>query len=247
MVAHVLPPGGAGLPASLDPAQAAAARDLDPAREPLLFADDLTMGALRAPLAAAGVPPLPGDGLADPADLTAAWCRAVLAGGCDRLLVRGIPWGAFPGEEAGPALEGVAPGREPPPAPSWQEAFRRLAAAGAGLPAGPGPLLLVDRTGDDRWGPIGGGEAGPGAVADAAAGPVVGEAEAAGCARAVVCSHRPLDPVREAAWTALTAPEGAALAVGHPALADDLKALLPASWGVSWLPEWPAADPAQKI
>ncbi len=248
MVAHVLAPGGAGLPASLDPAQAAAARDLDVVREPLLYADDITMGALRAPLAAAGVPPVPGDGLIDPADLSAAWCRAVLAGGCDRLLVRGIPWGAFPDLEPGPALEAVAvPGFEPPAAPSWEEAARRLAAVGGGLPAGEGPLLVIDRTGEDRWGPIGGGGTGPGPWTAAVGTAVVGERDAGGVTRVVACAHRPLDRQREAAWAALTAPVGAALGVGHPALAADLAALLPAAWGVSWLPEWPAAEPLQKI
>ncbi|MFN2369607.1 MAG: glycoside hydrolase family 3 N-terminal domain-containing protein, partial [Candidatus Krumholzibacteriia bacterium] len=68
MVAHVLPPGGGGLPASLDPAQAAALRALAPDRTLVLYADDVTMGALRAPLAAAGVAGPAAAGLADPAD-----------------------------------------------------------------------------------------------------------------------------------------------------------------------------------
>ena len=92
MVAHVQPAGDGGLPASLDPAVAAAARALVPGQVLRLYADDITMGALRGPLAARGVAVPPGQGLIEPGDLSAAWCaalRAAAATGC---------WcGAFPG------------------------------------------------------------------------------------------------------------------------------------------------------
>ncbi len=55
MVAHVQRTSAGGLPASLDPAVAAAARALGGGRTLRLYADDITMGALRAPLAARGV------------------------------------------------------------------------------------------------------------------------------------------------------------------------------------------------
>lgn len=241
MTAHILGPGAVGLPASLDPAQAAAARALAADRNLRLYADDITMGALRAPLAAAGVPGPATAGLIDPADLTAAWCRAVLAGGSDRLLVRGIPWGLYPDEPRGPQpATAAAANPEPAPDPSWQEARARLAkrlepdfGAGAGV-------FLVDLTAGDRWGPLAAGEG---------AAPLPGDptATAAGARRVLVASHRPLERAQEAAWAAVAAPRGQALGVGHPALAADLRALLPPGWRVTWLPEWPGPGLPQLI
>jgi len=250
MVAHVLVPGS-DRPASLDAAVAAAARALAPARTLRLYADDITMGALRGPLgaAAAGVPA--GSGLVDPAALTAAWCGAVAAGGCDRLLVRGIPWGAWPGEPglAPPTLDAAvaaAPGGGAGPAAG--EALERL---GSLLPADFADparrLAWLDRTQGDRWGPLAAGEGAAGLPPALARAFGAVDDRVSGAERLLVTSHRPLDLGREAAWSGGLAASGVVLAVGHPALAGDLQALVPAGWRVSWLPEWPAFGRLQKI
>lgn len=251
MVAHVQQTG-AGLPASLDPATAAAARALAGGGTLDLYADDITMGALRIPLAARGVAVPAGEGLIEPAQLTAAWCAALLDGGCDRLLVRGIPWGAFPDDEPGPPL----PASVPPAVgaatsqPAWDEAHRLLARR---LPdrwlAGPGRLVWLDRTAGDRWGPLAGGEGPvglPPALAAACAGPGAA-GQAAGAGRLLITSHRPLERAQEASWAARTAARGIAVAVGHPALEADLEALLPPGWLVAWLPEFPRLGDAQIV
>lgn len=252
MVAHVQRSAHGGLPASLDPAVAAAARALAAGRALRLYADDITMGALRAPMAARGVAVPAGEGLIEPGALSAAWCAALLGGGCDRLLVRGIPWGAFAGDEPGPPLPtSFVPIRPlPAAAPSWDEARDRLAGR---LPgdwlAGPGRPLWLDRTAGDRWGPLAGGEDTMGLPEPWAAawgGPGRPD-QAAGAARLLVTSHRPLERVSEAAWAVRVARQGIAVGVGHPALGEDLEALLPAGWQVAWLPEFPRLGDAQKV
>ena len=138
----------------------------------------------------------------------------------------------------------------PTSAPSWDEALDRL---GARLPAGrladSGRLVWFDRTAGDRWGPLAGGEGTvglPGPLAAACGGPA-GPEQAAGAERLLVTSHRPLEHALEAAWAASAAPRGFAVGVGHPALGEDLKALLPAGWQVVWLPEFPRLGGAQKV
>jgi hypothetical protein len=249
MVAHVMPPGG-GLPASLDPAQAQAARALDPGRSLCLYADDITMGALRGPLAARGAV-IEGEGMVEPAALTEAWCEAILAGGCDRLLVRGIPWGLGGEGAAGPAPAAAVPAvAAPPDAASWTEARRRLAAfLPAGFAAADRTLCWVDRTAGDRWGPLGRGEGGAQLPAWLAGGfaRIAGAEEAGGCDRLLVTSHRPWGRDEDGGWIAGLAAVGQAFIVGHPSLDEDMRGLLPAGWSVAWTPEWPASGAAQKI
>ena len=237
--------GRSGLPATLDAAVAEAVRGLDPAPR-LLFTDDVTMGALRTPLAARGVAVPAGEGLVAPEDLECDWFAALASTGSDRLFVRGIPWSAFPLENEVPMVP--APVRdqddpEPDPDPSWTEVWQRLRAE---LPAdhaeGRPDLLWLDRTAGDRWGPADGTGAclvpDPGAVF----GRVAASADQAGgpSTRLLITSHRPLDrsAERRAGWRSGLASAGLALAVGHPALADDVKALIPSGWRVAYLPEW---------
>jgi hypothetical protein len=121
------------------------------------------------------------------------------------------------------------------------EARQRLAARlPVSLASPPGPPGWLDRTAGDRWGPADGASSGllphgPGAFAGTAS------AGAAGVESLLVTSHRPLDRGAEATagWLAGLAPRGVAVAVGHPALAGDLEALLPAGWEVHGTPEWP--------
>jgi len=233
----------AGAPvATLDPDRAAAARILGQGRAPLLFADDVTMGGLRQDMAALGVEVPAGAGLVEPQELSTGWLAALAGGGCDRLLVRGIPWGAFPcaGVATEAAVADIPEQLSPSPA-AWQEAWRGLADR---LPADlelaartPGWL---DRTAGDRWGPADDPDAGyllPRGHGfcrlDSGLPP--------GTDLLLVTSHRPLDAGLEGAgaWLEQLAPRGVALAVGHPSLATDLAALLPVDWEVHETPEWP--------
>lgn len=234
---------GDGLPATLDPAVQAALGERDPA-PPLVLTDDITMGALRAPMEAMGVAVPDGDGLVEPGDLGRDWFHALARAGAHRLLIRGIPWGAFPlDEEAHPSEAEPAGETEEPPAPAeaWLEAWRCLVARlPAEFTAGRPDILWLDRTAGDRWGPADGTGAGMvpdleprfGAVLRKAPQPVT---------RLLVTAHRPLDlPVeRVEGWATGLEARGQALAVGHPCLETDLAALIPADWEVTYLPEWP--------
>ncbi len=252
MVGH-LPAVVGGLPLTLDgPRLAALRRELGGGV--LLYSDDVSMGALRAPLAARGVAAPDGrrEGLVDPADLTAAWLLAVAAAGCDRLLLRGIPWRALP----------LPPdGAEPPaPAASWPQLrpadldlaqtgpdaevyaeARRRAAAPVHLRHGDARLLWFDATGQDRLGSAQRLQTAvrawwPQAVRVAAGAPPGGGELSGGSHDALlVTCHRPLT-AGQAHWLqGATAGGGTALAAGHPSLAGDLQRLLGPRWRVDAL------------
>jgi hypothetical protein len=261
MIGH-LPRGGARRsqrPATLDPAAVAAARTETAEIAPAvgLWSDDVTMGAVAVALAADGVLPLSdasnGDrgpsaaqrfGLVDPARLPPAWFAALAAAGCDRWLVRGIPWGAFPLDDAAPIDDEVAPGTEwigrrpfakaePSPVSELQEVADADAYADARRRAVPDGwsftnrtrLLWLDATRGDRWGASGieatlrGGFT---AVRRAA----LDETLAPGGEfpqNVVVTSHRPLAAaLRERLATVRWPERGSLLLLGHPALGDDL-------------------------
>ncbi|MHB8079976.1 MAG: glycoside hydrolase family 3 N-terminal domain-containing protein [Candidatus Krumholzibacteriia bacterium] len=256
MVGHLPDPRAPGSrgaprpPATLDPGALARLRALSAGRAVQLYADDVTMGALGPTLAARGVasPPADAQGMFVPASLPVAWLAAVAAGGCDRLLCRGIPWDAFP--VAGPA-GGAAPAADRagggperlPDAAVYREAWRRLAASIGGDPF-PGEtrrLLWLDTTAGDRW-----GEAAP-AVARLRGRFAIGTGTegviGAPATALLVTSHRPLAPARLADLrrAGRLAPTGTCLALGHPALADDLRDGLPAGWRLVYAPELAAA------
>jgi len=247
-------------PATLDPGALTRLRVLAAGRVLRLYADDVTMGALGPALAARGValPAVDVHGMFDPESLPRAWLAAIAQAGCDRLLCRGIPWGAFPadGPPAGsvPETDVVEVGPDGlPGAAAYQEAWRRLAATAGGnpFPDGVRRMLWLDATAGDRW-----GEAAPGvarlrgrfAIEEIAEGAVTAAAEAL-----LVTSHRPLAPERLTSLrrAGLLAWSGGCLALGHPSLADDLRGVLPQGWRLTYAPdlgdEWLAAltgDPA---
>lgn len=249
MLGH-LPTAAGRPPATLD-AEAIASLRREVGAGVLLATDDVTMGALRAPLVARGIEA--GDGLeggmVDPAVLSLAWLETVAAAGCDRLLLRGIPWRALPlpDGEVGPPLP-LAP---PPPdllatgadSPAWVEA-RRRAAAPVALRPGPLPALWFDATGADRLGEAVG-------LADRLRGlwPALTRlaaedgrlAPAAAWSQLIVTSHRPLTVGQAQLLRGLAAGSGLALAAGHPSLAGDLARLLGGDWRVDGLSDcaWP--------
>jgi len=237
-------------PATLDPAAAAAARAIA-GPGTLLWADDVTMGALRPVLEQRGVA-VAGEGLVDPADLPREWLAAVAAGDCERLLCRGIPWRAFPIPDR-PATEIRIPGLALPTtqqrAASLSQSVssgpasakaRSLLAAAAG-PLGPGPILWLDLTAGDRWGELDGelwSAADPermflrlGPADDPR-----GHPRTDSFANLVLTSHRPIaeppDPI-----SGLLAEHGRCVVLGHPSLADEMRCFLPKTWETRALPE----------
>ncbi len=232
MLGHLIAPGE-DRPASLSRQAAARARRLG-AR--LLMSDDITMGALRAPLAAGGVT-APGDGLAEPGDLTTAWLDAVDVGACDLLLCRGIPWRALPvaGQAPPAAITAPAPRRGEAPAEScWREARRR--AAVPCLDPRSGPLALWLTAPEHRWGSPdmqtlrSAGWRGRCLLVPQDTGdePPLGQLLVAGHAPAAADR---LATVRRWFHGAL-ADWGRCVVLGHPDLASQLGPLLPGGWTV---------------
>ncbi len=189
-------------------------------RPVLLVADDVTMGALREPMAARGVV-LPsgqdsGQGLVDPALLPLAWLEELLAAGLD---LRPGPY-----EESRTRMVLRLKERFTPPA---------------------GALAWLDLTPDDRWEVIShGGSAGRAdlrAVLQAGWESVLSGADLSsqgvGEFRSlVVTSHRPL-PV---GWESLLpglASGGLCLVAGHPSLGGDLASELGVGWSVTCCPD----------
>ena len=246
-------------PATLDPAAVAAARDFAPGAA--LWADDVTMGALRPHLEGALRGGISAEGLADPASLPREWFAAVAAGGCDRLLCRGIPWTAFPlGPESG--LDPVWADRAEPLAgsewaaaagaaagPAAAEARRRLA---SGVRFPDRPWVWLDALAGDRWGdlaPTSWTEAGLPAPAlrlagsDSAA--AVGKGADEPRTGLVVTSHRPLDSMLSGGRkdvvrilkAAALSDRGICLTIGHPSLAREVRGLLPPGWRIGSLYE----------
>jgi len=260
MVGHLLVGGednpGSGLPATLDPDFMSRTRQrLGPGNvdDLLFFADDITMGALGPAMKRLGVsvPPPPASGLFDPGSLPPAWFERLVAAGCDRFLIRGIPAAAFP--LAG-SCDGPVARAEPESAASaefssgpYAEVRRRMwATAGSGFPDPQADLLWLDFSRDDRWevaAGLTGGKVGGGALERVMARlsrmfrsvcsnpdqPQVGNR----LDRLLVSSHRPLSHQGDLA--APLASSGVCLVLGHPSLKNDLEGLLGSGWKVGAL------------
>lgn len=250
MLAH-LPAGPGRLPASIDPGEIAALRGRVGPRV-MLVSDDVSMGALRAPLALLGVDAGDGrsSGLADPAILSLDWLLAVAAAGCDRLLLRGIPWRALPlpSGASGPRLPDAPVPLDlmevGPPSALYAET-RQLAAAAVALRPGSEPVLWFDATGADRL-----GEAAslqtvlrrhwPRIVHLQPMAPRLAPGES--YAAVLITSHRPLTVAQAQLLAGLVAPAGTAVAAGHPSLAGDLRRLLSDRWQVDAIYDVAAPD-----
>ncbi len=245
------PAENGGLPATLDGEFLAASRKQLAAGQGLdllLFADDITMGALGPAMAGLGVDgPVPlEDGLFDPASLPRAWFEHLARAGCDRFLTRGIPAAAFPLKESsslGPVSSGTRTS-VPPPATSdvYREVRDRLGAlAVPGFPDPAKDLVWLDFSQGDRWQAAAGqNDAGTGGGAlDLLAKQLEGmfrtvltPDEAAlrqdPVDRLMVSSHRPLPATTS--WPENLAPAGVCLALGHPSLQADLEGHLGGKW-----------------
>jgi len=255
MVGHLADPRAPGAletngrsrsPATLDPGALMRLRGLAGGRVLRLYADDVTMGALGPALAARGValPAVDVHGMFDPESLPRAWLASIAQAGCDRLLCRGIPWGAFPTdgppEGSEPVTDAVGAGQDGlPGAAVYQEAWRRLAAIAGGnpFPDGARRLLWLDATAGDRWGEAAACVArlrGRFALEEIVDGAVAAVAEAL-----LVTSHRPLAPERLTSLrrAGLLARSGGCLALGHPSLPDDLREVLPGGWRITYAPD----------
>jgi hypothetical protein len=225
---------------------------------PELFADDISMGALREPMAERGVM-LPdsaeaeqlGQGMVDPGILPLSWFQELLASGLDCLLLRGLPLVAFPL----PAEAVSSPGRSVGLAgPAFVEAegnsysvARRLLAAllARSFRPKPGPLAWLDATAEDRWEVA---DHGKGNDREAFMALVSGLFQvqeflaegqsplAAPCSHLLVTSHRPLSPGFDRALSGLS-PTGECLVAGHPHLASQMVEVLGSGWIVTSCPD----------
>ena len=260
-------------PATLDPEALTAARSGAPA-EALLYADDATMGALRIAMSRRGIAIEDGrqQGLVDPATLPGAWLTALLRAGCDRLLIRGIPWAACPLDGHDGAEHGSAPAaRQDAVAQDEPQSYRqaRTQAIDPNWTWEPADALLwIDATTGDRWGsadtlePLLAGRfptrarillpTDAPARSTHRAGPVsesTTESTPPSWPNLLVTSHRPLDGERfaEAVLGAGCAPQGACLVMGHPSLSDHLNARLGPRWRVEAVYDTAPADLAPTL
>lgn len=216
-----------------------------------LWADDVTMGSLRPAMAQLGVEP-PDDqstGLVEPADLTWDWLRVLAEAGCDRLLIRGIPWQVLPLEESqsggppegGPLMEDQAPSAVPPDIYSEVRSLWRDANLAAFVESC-SSVLWLDFTATDRWDLAAGDQAAArwrfarqlaqrfrhvarGTSPEELTSTVPHD-------RLLVTSHRPLDRTLVERWIqpGRLASTGLAWAWGHPSLAADLLQCLDSCW-----------------
>ena len=250
MVGHLATAPGRP-PLSLDAAGLAELRAQLPP-DTLIISDDISMGALREPMAARGIRPddTRQEGLVAPGDLPLSWLESLAEAGCDRLLLRGIPWRACPLSDSPvgsdlpdqpPAPDLIATG---PDAAVYGEARRR---AGAGITLRPGAdrLLWLDLTTGDRLGSAAALEAvlrplWPNLDRLDAATPRL--APGRHYASLLITSHRPLTVAASSLLEPLTAAVGQALTVGHPSLADDLARLVGPGWRIDALYDTAAPD-----
>ncbi|MBU8870790.1 MAG: hypothetical protein KOO60_08000 [Gemmatimonadales bacterium] len=181
MVGHLRPRSteGSGLPATMDADLLQRDRKILMAAMGLaltFYADDVTMGALRSAMVSLGCTD-PGNshsGMMEPGDLSLSWLLSLAEAGCDRLLIRGIPWRAFEGaksdlvpgfgsdtvpewrppvDDAGKDLSAEAEAYGEVHGEAYQEARRRLRVA-SGLDAfasNESDLVWLDFTAGDRW------------------------------------------------------------------------------------------------
>jgi|GEM_PF-1318996 len=260
MVGHLIEGGGHELPVTLDAeviGQARRSLATATGGAPTFYADDVTMGGLRTAMAGLGVPPPDSQsiGMVDPADLPREWLTCLLRAGCDRLLIRGIPWRAVPlesgfadGGDSVPMPISADGNRNRPAADSYRECRSRLLSrVSEDFFDHDLDLVWLDLTEEDRWQVAAGGENSLMEIEAALAGefqsvlrgsPSVGWSRATeSCSRLVVTSHRPLES--GLLGTALPADfgdrTGYCLAMGHPSLGSDLKAHLGGKWSVDSL------------
>ncbi len=250
MVGH-LPTHGTQLPATLDRSflDMTRRRLAFAGQPPLLFADDVTMGALRGPMVSLGIEPPDGraHGLLDPGQLPAAWLAAVGDAGCDRILLRGIPWLACP--VAGNVSYSTKPEKVESPAlpaaPSYLKVAQQM---GKQIPRefweSKRKLLWIDLSEGDRWWPIGAISGFPREELLAQlqtvfklVGMGVEQAGSPCWDRLLVTSFRPWSPHTEETQKLLNMLNGSGLAVvcGHPELGPALAEILPSGWELSRL------------
>ncbi len=216
----------------------------------LFFADDITMGALGPAMQRLGVdvPKTPETDLFDPGSLPMAWFEQLAAAGCDRLLIRGIPGGAFPlavepGSRDAVAVSESVAGSGFPEGPYAEARQRSWATVGSVFPDRAADLLWMDFSRSDRWGAAAGQDAAKGGDGpletihallsrmfhSVSMSPDDNPPEKL-WNRLLVSSHRPLPQMKDMGDG--LASRGVCLVLGHPSLKTDLEGLLGMDWKV---------------
>lgn len=255
MVGHLLAPGS-DMPATLDRVKMREWRTMFETRANLpvkIYADDVTMGGLRNAMAGHGISVDDGmtEGMVDPADLPVSWLEVLAAAGSDRILIRGIPWRAFPASGTlVPEPRTAGETTSDKESKEWvgkayeQAICQQQSWLAAGFGSGSLRLGWLDLTRDDRW-EVAGGDLSLNRrnflahlgdsfaeVVDLVAEDIRDEEP---IERLLVTSHRPLaDAILEQSpWLDQLSAKGRCLAMGHPSLGPDLKRALGSGWSVT--------------
>ncbi len=215
----------------------------------LLIADDISMGALRDPMARLGISS-DGEGMVDVDKLPVPWFVRLAEAGCDWLLVRAIPSFAFPVENMGKS-EGPPPDGPSILNPAFDEKpyLEARSQPLEGFLESKNTLVSLDLARQDRWQVAGGLDFRHwqrwdsfwaerfmtvlGAFDLNSA--IAGEADVE---RLLVACHRPLpENWKQSPWAQSLfrrkLSSGACLVMGHPSLKDEIKGFLGADWNVT--------------
>jgi hypothetical protein len=151
MVGH-LPYADGCPPASLDTELLTEWRQEHPLMQ--LWSDDLTMAGVRPTFVKRTGDDPGGSGMIDPEIIPHSWLEVAAVAGCERLLLRGIPWQALPiSSSSSVTREGTAPQTDPgvpQPSAAWDEVRRRCSANVTKQ----GRLVWLDASPAHRWGSL---------------------------------------------------------------------------------------------
>ncbi len=151
MMGH-LPFADGGPPASLDAGLLADWHRDQPQMQ--LWSDDLTMAGVRPTLVRRTGDDPGGAGMINPEVIPYSWLETAAVSGCERLLLRGVPWQALPvSSTSAVSGEGPVPGLKPdvlPPAVAWEDVRRRCSANVTTR----GRLVWLEGSPGHRWGSL---------------------------------------------------------------------------------------------
>ncbi len=218
----------------------------------LLIADDVSMGALRQPMAHLGVN-IPDDadqGMVEVSALSYGWFEQLATAGCDLFLIRGVPGGAFPSDGKTSPVPEKSPLELLPETPFDEKPYLDVGrGASSSFAAGSEKLAFLDLARDDRWQVAGGLAADHWMRWDEA------WADRFGAVLRVTALNQPFDGEDMISWLLVTnhrpmpvdwtdspwarnlqnrlLDSGQCLVMGHPSLQEEFATFLQAGWTVT--------------